>query len=79
MKNFDLTFISFLRILIWDILILLGTYVLFVMILSLKGLRVLYSQYFQVLEICLSVVHVSKSIVKVFDGFHLGIILPVML
>ena len=79
MKNFDLTFISFLRILIWDILILLGTYVLFVMVLSLKGLRVLYSQYFQVLEVCLSIVHISKSFVKVFEGFHLGIILPVML
>ena len=52
---------------------------LFLMILSLKGLQVLCSQYFQVLEICLSIVHISKTIVKFFERFHFGIILPVML
>ena len=49
------------------------------MILSLKGLQVLCSQYFQVLEICLSIVHMSKTIVKFFERFHSGIILPVIL
>ena len=66
-------------ILIWNILILLSSYVIFVMILSLKGLQVLCSQYFQVLEICLSIVHMSKTIVKFFERFHSGIILPVIL
>ena len=45
------------------------------MILSLKGLQVLCSQYFQVSEICLSIVHISKSIVKFVERFHYGIIL----
>ena len=49
------------------------------MILSLKGLQVLCCQYFQVLEICLSIVHILKTIVKFFKRFHFGIILPVML
>ena len=66
-------------ILIWNILILLSSYVIFVMVLSLKGLQVLCSQYFQVLEIILSIVHVSKAIVKFFERLHFGIILPVML
>ena len=51
----------------------------FVMILNLKGFQVLCSQYFQVLEICLSIFHISKTIVKFFERFHFGIILPVML
>ena len=49
---------------------------MFVMILNLKELQVLFSQYFQVLEICLSIVHISKTI---FERFQFGIILPVML
>ena len=64
---------------VWNILILLSSYVIFVMVLSLKGLQVLCSQYFQVLEISLSIVHVSKAIVKFFERLHFGIILPVML
>ena len=63
---------------IWNILILLTSYVIYVINLSLKGLQVLCSQYFQVLEICLSIVHISKTIVKFFERFHFGIILPVM-
>ena len=49
------------------------------MILSLKGLQVLCSQYFQVLEICLSIAHISKMNVKFFERFQFGIILPVLL
>ena len=49
------------------------------MILNLKGFQVLRSQYFQILEICFSIVHISKTIVKFFERFHFGIILPVML
>ena len=49
------------------------------MILNLKGLQVLRPQYFQVLEICLSIVRISKTIVKFFERFYFGIILPVML
>ena len=64
---------------IWNILILLSFYVIIVMILSLKGFQVLCSQYFQVLEICLFIVNISKMIVKFFERFHFGIILPVML
>ena len=52
---------------------------IFVMILNLKGLQVLRPQYFQVLEICLSIVRISKTIVKFFERFYFGIILPVML
>ena len=51
---------------------------MFVMILSLKGLQVLCSQFFQVLEIFLSIVHISKTVVKFFERFQFGIILPVM-
>ena len=69
----------FLCILIWNILILLSSYVIFFMISSLKGLQVLCSQYFQVVEFCLSIVHISKTIVKFVEIFHFGIILPVML
>ena len=74
-------FHKFLGILIWNILILLSYYFIFVILylLCLKGLQVLCSQYFQVLEICLSIVHISKTIVKFFERFHFGIILPVML
>ena len=50
-----------------------------VIILRLKGLQVLCSQYFQGLEICLSIARISKTIVKFFERFHFGIILPVML
>ena len=70
---------KFLCVLIWNILILLSSCVIFVMILSLKGLQVSYSQYFQVLEICLSIVNISKTIITFFERFHFGIILPVML
>ena len=49
------------------------------MILSLEGLQVLCSQYFQVLEICLSITHISKTIVKFFERFHFGRTLHVML
>ena len=49
------------------------------MILSLKWLQVLCYQYFQVLEICLPIIHISKTIVKFFERFNFGIILPVML
>ena len=42
-------------------------------------LQVLSFQYFQVLEIYLSLVHISKTIVKFFERFHFVIILPVML
>ena len=52
---------------------------MFVMILSLNALQVLCSQYFQVLEIYLSIVHISKTIVTFFERSHFGIILPVML
>ena len=52
---------------------------MFVMILSLNALQVLCSQYFQVVEICLSIVHISKTIVTFFERSHFGIILPVML
>ena len=52
---------------------------IFVMILSLEGLQVLCSQYFQVLEICLSITHISKTIVKFFERFHFGRTLHVML
>ena len=50
-----------------------------VIILRLKGLQVLCSQYFQGLEICLSIARISKTIVKFFERFHFGITLPVML
>ena len=63
---------------IWNIVTLLSSYVLFVMILNLKELQVLCSQYFQVLEICLSIACISKTIVNFFERFHFGIILPVM-
>ena len=49
------------------------------MILSLKVLQVLCYQYFQVLEICLSIARISKTIVKFFEKFHFGIFIPVML
>ena len=58
---------------------LLSSYVILVMILTLKGLQVLRSKYFQVLEICLFIVHISKTIVKFFERLHFEIILPVML
>ena len=64
---------------IWNIVTLLSSYVLFVMILNLKELQVLCSQYFQVLEICLSIACISKMIFKFFKRFHYGIILTVML
>ena len=67
---------KYLCVLIWNILILLSSCVIFVMILSLK---VSYSQYFQILEICLSIVNISKTIITFFERFHFGIILPVML
>ena len=57
-------FHKFLCILIWNILILLSSYVKVVMIL---------------LELCLSIVHISKTIVNFFERFHFGIILPVIL
>ena len=67
---------KYLCVLIWNILILLSSCVIFVMILSLK---VSYSQYFHILEICLSIVNISKTIITFFERFHFGIILPVML
>ena len=53
-----LFFIEHLRWLLLNVLILLSSYVTFVMVSSLKGLQVLCSRYFQVLEICLSIVHI---------------------
>ena len=54
-----------LCILIWSIVILLRSYVIFVMILSLKGLQVLCSQYFQVLDICLSIARISTHNINI--------------
>ena len=47
-------------------------------ILSLKWLQVLCSQYFQVLEICLSIAHIQKPLLN-FLKDHFGIVLHVML
>ena len=47
-------------------------------ILSLKWLQVLCSQYFQVLEICLSIAHIQRQLL-IFLKDHFGIVLHAML
>ena len=59
-------FHKFFCILIWNIVILLSSYAIFVMILNLKGVQVLCSQYFQVLEICLSITHLAVMLWNIF-------------
>ena len=70
-EKFSSYFHKFLCILIWNILILLSSFVVFVMILSLKGLQVLCSQYFQVLEIVYSLFIFQRRLLNVLKDFIL--------